>query len=247
MAPWYKSNQRLFREERAALAATAPLLGMVIASPEFMLNSVFPLKQESMVALGTYGIGVPDSDEQIEYGICILFSGRYPKHIPILFCNDSKLPISDIDRHIMNNGSACLGVYTDIMTRWSIKPDIVNFLENFVAPFLVWQAYYDAHQEPPPWGQRPHFVDGVIEYYSDMLGIDRRQVVIEFMKLLARKNCPKGHELCPCGSGKQIRKCHRELLYSTREKVPWQYVAQDLQTVLRDDRSKKTFAPGCGI
>lgn len=81
-----------------------------------------------------------------------------------LFCNDPKLPIGVIDRHIMIDGSACLGVYADIMIRWSLEPNIVNFLENFVAPFLVWQAYYDAHQKPPSWGERSHFAKGIIEY-----------------------------------------------------------------------------------
>lgn len=203
-----------------------------------MLNGVISLKQESVVAHGTYGISIPDSDEQIEYGVCILFPERYPKEIPILLCNDPKLPIGNIDRHIMETGSACLGVYADIMSRWSMKNNIVNFLENFVAPFLVWQACYDTHQKPPPWGQRSHFAQGIIEYYSELLGMDRRQVVVEFMKLLARKNHPKGHEICPCGSGARLRKCHRQLLYSIREKTYWEYAAKDLQTVLRNDRLK---------
>jgi hypothetical protein len=239
MAPWFKSNRKLFREERAALASAAPLLGMVIAGPEFRLNSVMVLQQEFVVVRGSYGIPIPDSARQIEYGIFILMPNNYPKHVPDLFCNDPKLPIGNIDRHIMPDGSACLGVYADIMTRWSLKPDIVNFLENFVASFLVWQVYYDAHQKPPSWGERSHLSEGIIEYYAELLGMNKSQMVVEFMRLLSRKNRPKGHEICPCGSGDRLRNCHRELLYSIREKVAWQYIAKDLQTVLRDDRSKK--------
>ena len=238
MTPWFKSNRKLFREERAALASAAPLLGMVIAGPEFRLNSKMVLKIESVVVCGAYGISIPDATRQIEYGIFILIPNNYPRQLPNMFCNDPKLPIGDIDRHIMDSGSVCLGVYADIMTRWSLKPDIVNFLEGFVAPFLVWQAYYDVHQKPPPWGERSHFAEGIIEYYAELLGINRRKIVVEFMRLLARKNRPKGHEICPCDSGERLRNCHRELLYSTREKVSWQYVDKDLQTVLRDDRSK---------
>ena len=239
MTPWYKLNQRLFREERAALAAAAPLLGMDIAGPGFMLNSVVTLKQESVVAHGTYGISVQDSDEQIEYGVCIYFPERYPVQIPILLCNDPKLPIGEIDRHIMSDGSVCLGVYADVMSRWSMKPNIVTFLEDFVAPFLVWQTYYDAHQKPPSWGQRSHSAKGIIEYYSELFNIDKGPSVIDFMKLLARKNHPKGHEICPCGSGERLRNCHRQLLYGIREKVPWRYIAQDLKIVLQNDRSKR--------
>jgi hypothetical protein len=238
MIPWFKSNRKLFREERAALASAAPLLGMVIVGPSFRLNSKLVMKQESVVIRGTYGISMPDSAQQIEYGIAILMPNKYPKQLPHLFCNDPKLPIGVIDRHIMIDGSACLGVYADIMTRWSLKPSIVNFLENFVAPFLVWQAYYDAHQKPPFWGERSHFAEGVIEYYAELLGINSRKTVVEFMRLLARKNRPKGHETCPCGSGEKLRNCHRELLYSTCEKVSSQHVAKDLNAVFRDNRSK---------
>ena len=68
--------------------------------------------------------------------------------------------------------------------------------------------------------------------------MNKYQTVVEFMRLLARKNRPKGHEICPCGSGERLRNFHRELLYSIWEKISWQYVVKDLQTVLRDDRSK---------
>jgi len=238
MTPWFKSNRKLFREERAALASAAPLLGVVVVGPSFRPNNKTVLKQEFVVVRGTYGISIPGSAHQIEYGIFIFMPNNYPKQVPNLFCNDPKLPIGDIDRHIMADGSACLGVYADIMTRWFLKPDIVNFLENFVAPFLVWQAYYDAHQKPPPWGERSHFADGIIEYYAELLCMEKYQLVVEFMKLLARKNRPKGHEICPCGSGERLRNCHRELLYITRENVSWQYVAKDLDAVLRDDQSK---------
>ncbi|MFC1788612.1 hypothetical protein ACFLZE_01695 [Thermodesulfobacteriota bacterium] len=238
MTPWYKLNRKLFREERAALASAAPLLGMVIAGPKFRLNNESFLKRESLVVHGTYGISILDSARQIEYGLSILMPNKYPKQLPNMFCNDPKLPVGDIDRHIMKDGSACLGVYADIMTRWSLKPGIVNFLEGFVAPFLVWQAYYDAHQKPPSWGERSHFAEGITEFYAELLGMNEYSSVVKFMKLLARKNRPKGHEICPCGSGARLRSCHRELLYSIREKVAWQYVAKDLDAVLQDDRSK---------
>lgn len=231
MTPWYKSNQRLFREERETLVFAAPLMGMIIAGPKNMLNKVSFLKQECVIVHGTYGISIPDSKDQIEYGLCILLPDKYPRQIPVLFCNDPKLPIGNIDRHILSDGTACLGIYADLMTRWSKKPDIMNFLENFVAPFLVWQAYYEVHQKPPLWGQRSHFADGIIEYYAELLGFHDKNSIVEFMKLLARKNHPKGHERCPCGSGERLRNCHRQLLYSIREKVAWEYVVRDLQTI----------------
>lgn len=97
---------------------------------------------------------------------------------------------------------------------------------------------YDAHQKTPLSGERSHFAEGITEYYAELLGMSRCQALIEFMKLLAKKNRPKGHEICPCGSSVRLRNCHRDLLYNTRENVAWQYVAEDLQTILLDDQLK---------
>jgi hypothetical protein len=81
---------------------------MVIASPGFRLNSESYLKWESTVVQRTYGISIPNSAHQVKYGIFILMPNQYPKQLSHLYCNDPKLPIGDIDRHIMPDDSACL-------------------------------------------------------------------------------------------------------------------------------------------
>lgn len=220
------------------LAVESPLMMMSIVGPEYRLNPVASTPRECAVAQGTYGLSVPDSKQQIEYKIALLFYENYPKQMPTMFCNDPKLPIGNIDRHILNDGSACLGVYGDIAVRWSKAPNIVNFLRNLVAPFLTWQVHHDVFQTPPPWGQRSHFAKGIIEFYAELFEISVDDDVAEFMKLLARKNRPKGHERCPCGSDKRLRDCHRGLIYNARQKVAWQYVARDLQMVRRNNQTK---------
>ena len=165
----------------------------------------------------------------------ILLPIKYPKIPPEIFCNDPKLPIGNIDRHIMKDGRACLGVQADIGMRWAAGPTIVGFLENIVEPFLVWQAYYDAWQKPPPWGEFSHAKNGIIEFYAELLGRKMDSTVLGFIKLLARKNRPKGHEPCPCNSGKRLRNCHRDLIYDIRKLIAWQYVEKDLQDLIRAD------------
>ena len=231
MCNWYQDNRRLFREERKALADISPLLRLVIVQPEFKINDIAYIKAECAVAHGTCQVQVPEKNREIEYGVVIIFPNDYPKHPPELFCNDPKLPIGVIDRHIMKDGSACLGVRAEINKRWRSSPTIVYFIENMVAPFLVWQAYFDAFHEPPPWGERPHFGEGVLEFYAELWGITTDENIIGFMKLLAKKNQPKGHEICPCNSGKRLRKCHRELIIKARQQVDWRDVQQDLKWI----------------
>jgi hypothetical protein len=238
MAQWYEGNRRLFREERKALASDCPLLRLAVVGPGFKINSACRLKREGAVVQGIYSLRVPDTPRQIEYGIVLTLPGNYPKRPPEMFCNDPELPIGNIDRHIMNDGRACLGVQAEICMRWSPNSTIVNFLESFVAPFLAWQAYYDAHQKPPPWGERSHFVQGIFEFYAEVLGKPVDSSVVGYMRLLARKNRPKGHEPCPCNSGERLRNCHRDLLYKVRERFAWQDVAHDLGLLVRGDGTK---------
>jgi len=238
MAQWYEGNRRRFCEERKALASAFPLLRMVVVGPGFKINSVCMLKCECAVVHGMYNLRIPDSCRQIEYGIVLVLPSNYPKRPPGMFCNDPRLPIGDIDRHIMKDGRACLGVHGEITMRWSHGSTIVDFLESFVAPFLAWQAYYDVYQKVPPWGERSHFAQGILEFYSEIFGMPADSSVIDFMRLLARKNRPKGHELCPCNSGRRLRNCHRDLLYKTREHVAWHDVAHDLEVIVRGDGIK---------
>lgn len=243
MPQWYKNNRRLFREERMAMASVYPLLRLAVVYPGFKLNSVCFLKQECAVVHGIYSLSIPDSNRQIDYRIALVLPIKYPKISPEMFCNDPKLPIGEIDRHIMKNGSACLGVRADIGMRWAAGPTIVEFLENIVEPFLVWQAYYDAYKKPPLWGEFSHDKNGIIEFYAELLGRNMDSSILGFMKLLARKNRPKGHEPCPCNSGKLLRNCHRDLIYDIRKRVAWQYVEKDLQDLIRADGNSGSKNP----
>lgn len=232
MSIWYQSNQRLFREEKTALTIGQPLMALTILPQGTWLNRVTQLKKESAVALGTYALVVPESTRHYDYGIAITLSHDHPLSMPVMYGDDPKLPIGVLDRHILANGQACLGVPGDVRRRWNPEAGIMGFLDGFVAPFLVWQVYFDAHGGPPPWGQRPHHGQGILDFYAEILGIPVVDAsVSQYMALLARKNAPKGHEPCPCGSGRKLRHCHAELIALTRKTLNWQFARADLETL----------------
>ena len=234
MGQWYQGNRKLFREERKTLASAFPLLRLAVVGPEFKINSVCTLKRECAVVHGMYNLRIPDSCRQIEYGIVLVLPSNYPKRPPQMFCNDPKLPIGGIERHIMKDGSACLGVGAEIGLQWFHDSTIADFLGHLVAPFLVWQAYYDEYGKPP-WGDLSHGSQGILECYAELLGRSADSTVVGFMELLGKKNSPKGHEPCPCNSGKRLRDCHRDLVYDTRQRVTWQDLVYDLAALERGD------------
>lgn len=239
MGQWFEINPKLFHKERETLFSSCPLLRLAVVGPGFKINKVCKLEFDCAVVHGTYNLPIPDSDREIEYGIVLVLPPDYPRAIPGLFCNDPKLPIDNLDRHILSNGIACLGVHAEMRMHWPPGSTIVNFLDNLVAPFLAWQAYYDAFQEPPSWGGRPHFGDGIREFYAELFNISTNPDVIGLMKLLVRKNPPGGHEPCPCSSGKPLRKCHKDQVYQLREKVLCEDVKIDLDILLESEKRVK--------
>jgi hypothetical protein len=235
---WYQSSNKLFVEERDSLTRNYPFVKLEITALGTLINRAVPLEREAALVSGIYRLMVPDSERYRDYRIAVVLPDKYPEDPPVMYCNDEKLPIGNIDRHIMNDGRACLGVQGEIRARWSSGSTIIGFLENFVAPFLAWQAYYDDHKKPPPWGARSHYSQGILEFYGELLGRPGDSSLVGFMRLLARKNRPQGHELCPCGSGKRLRNCHRDLLYEVRERVAWHDVADDLEVLLKGESTK---------
>jgi len=238
---WYKSNKRLFCEERDSLAGTYPLLKMEIVPPGTRINKVCALKTESAIVSGIHRLSIPDTQRYLDYRISILLPSNYPRNVPTMLCNDKKLPIGNIDRHIMDDGSACLGVNAEISQKWRFNPGIVSFLDDIVSPFLVWQAYYDSHGQAPLWGQRSHYGEGVLEFYSEILQLPNEPYIAKFMQLLARKNNPKGHEECPCGSGEKLRNCHHRNVSKARESIAWQDAKIDLLSI--NSKAKKRPLP----
>jgi hypothetical protein len=239
MGQWFQTNHRLFQKEREELASSCRLLRLAVVGPGFQINKVCRLKVECAVVHGTYDLQIPDSGRAIEYGIVLVLPGNYPKAIPDLLCNDPKLPIGNLDRHIMSNGMACLGVQAEIRMHWPPGSTVANFLDRLVAPFLAWQVYYDAYHNPPPWGGRSHFEKGILEFYAELFKVPADLAVIDFMQILARKNRPKGHEPCPCNSGKPLRKCHRDELYQIRERISCQDVEKDLAALSEVTKGSK--------
>lgn len=230
MTVWYQSNPSLLRKEQAAIEAAHPGLGLEIQQPGFRINRELCLKRECAVAAGIYTLTAPGAP-YYDYRIAVLPPDNYPASPCLVFCNDPRLPIGNIDRHILSNGQACLAVPGDLHRRWSPATGIVGFLEEFVSPFLAWQVFYDAHGHPPPWGQRAHGVEGIIEFYAEALGIPAGPCIPGFVPLIARKHSPKGHEICPCGSGLRLRHCHAAALSEARSRIPWQAAQHDHSTL----------------
>lgn len=234
MTAWYKKNPAFFEEERRELAKASPLMGLSIMRPGFPLNRYTKLETEAVVAHGTHQVAIPNSHSHLEYKITLLTPPNFPDRPPVMFCDDPKLPWRhNPDRHVFGQGQACLAVNAEIQLHWPPGSTLVKFLERLVDPWIVWQAYYDAHDEPPPWGARDHGREGIFDFYREQWGqpLPGAFQTKAFMELLAMKKTPKGHHPCPCGNGKKLRDCHLPLVAEKWSALDRRDVKKDLEIV----------------
>ncbi len=175
--------------------------------------------------------GSLEIEQHISYSVKLYLTEDYPRREPILICDKAEVPWI-LDRHVFPvNGRACLCARSETRIHWPWDSNIVNFIDKLVIPFFVWQNYYESYGEAPPSGERSHFEPGIIEAFKDILKPIQNlteEKIYRFMKLLARKKEPAGHELCPCLSGKKLRFCHSHLLKYLRSTIDPRHVRLDM-------------------
>ena len=203
--------------ERQRLAAAFPSLALDVASvPAAVTGTLHP-------------------DSGIGYSIRLEIPGNYPRGVPKLRLDRNEIPW-EIDRHVYpDSGIACLCVRSEYRKHWPPGSDLTDFLEVLVRPYLIGQAYYQAHGHRPPGLGRSHGVEGIMEAYRELLaplGAVEAPVITNVMRLLARPSHPGGHETCPCGSGRRLRKCHRSLITDLRRVVDPEHAAADLSILI---------------
>ncbi len=106
-----------------------------------------------------------------------------------------KWNIEIIDLHVSSDdGMCCLGIKRGNNRNFSIK----NFLPELVIPFFYRLSYTEkfgiAASRNDLWGEYSHGEEGLGEYRSEIFNF-------------AEQN-PRRNDLCPCGSGKKLKKCH---------------------------------------
>jgi len=151
---------------------------------------------------------------QIKAGV----TAGFPEEEPVVFEEGDRIPRT-AERHVFpKDGNCCLGVWEE----WLLTaPDhrFATFLTGPMHDYFVSQTYYEA-QGAWPFGERSHGKLGVLEAYGDLLGLppDEKTIAV-YLRLLSRQTI-KGHSLCPCGSGRRLRKCHVDELEHLRRMIP---------------------------
>lgn len=152
----------------------------------------------------------------------------YPKVLPIVKEISGKLDINY--RHLNESGSFCLAAPLEVKRIFSDQPTLAGFVDNLVIPFLYSYCYWRKYNLMP-FGELSHYGEGIVEYYLEQFGVtDKKEITVGLCKIY--KYGYRGHHDCPCGSGKIIRKCHKETVWEISQYFTKQELASDLVMML---------------
>lgn len=140
------------------------------------------------------------------YKIQIVIGKDYPNAPPILKEVGGRIPEYF---HAFVDGRKCLGAPEEIRRKFDREPTLLGFVDNLVVPYLYSYSYWAKNGEMP-YGELAHGGEGILEHYAEYFqcgGNNRQIAALRFLYILGDERI-RGHERCPCGSGRPVRTCH---------------------------------------
>lgn len=171
--------------------------------------------------------GIFDSFE-----VLIAISRGFPLIEPIVWETRKRIPRVQ-DRHIYpDSGRCCICIWEEWL--WDVgDPSFHKFLVGPIHSYFVSQSIFEMTGDWP-FGERRHGKPGLIDAYRRMLDLSDGDDVEKYVQLLRQRSI-KGHNECPCGSGKKVRDCHRAQLTEMKARIP-SFLLQRMASNLRRHR-----------
>ena len=125
------------------------------------------------------------------------------------------------ERH-NSNGICCIEVPELTLLREPYS--LLSYLNGPVRNYFISQSLFE-QGDPWPFDEWKHGKQGLIQAYEQVLGVSGETTIRKYLDLLGHKKI-KGHWLCPCGNGKQLRQCHAGDIQRLKKRMPLQIVRQ---------------------
>lgn len=210
--PWHVSNPE--RLEALDVLLTSSFSGL------------HALVDEEIVAIiGTYHL--TENDVPIdEFLIRVDLPPTYPMGIPVAREVGGKIP-HDEDHHVNANGTLCVGLPEEMWIRYRGRLEVADYLSGPLRDYFI-GASAKLRGLPWPFGEWGHGQQGLREYYGQFIDSDDHERIANFVRLIAEGRV-KGHVPCPCGSGKESRRCHLQKMRGLSDKLPKEIAMRALQ------------------
>lgn len=127
------------------------------------------LKDEYVILDGPFPIHNVDTSMFRHYLLKVAFPRDYPKWVPAVFMREPGIyPIAE--HHLFLDSRTCLCLPHEIPKYLPGEIRFEPFFNRLLNPWLIGQAYYDEYH-CWPWPERSHGKPGILEGFSELLGI----------------------------------------------------------------------------
>jgi len=157
---------------------------------------------------GDFGFRADYKDEPIiedAYRLHINVSRHFPKDLPKVLELNERIP-RHIDYHVFKDGTLCLGSPLRLHLIALKEPDLTEFAQSSVVPYLYANSYHEQRGEYP-FGELAHGAAGLLDDYAQLLGLDGPEQATEVIALIAMKRRLANKHPCPCGCGQRLGVC----------------------------------------
>ncbi len=133
---------------------------------------------------------------------------QYPEILPEVIELQGKV-VSNYE-HLNNDGTFCLAVPIAEQLAFKKEPNLLGFVNNLVVNYLYSYCYWQQYGEYP-FDDSPHGIEGFVDYYEKLFEAELSPELFVGIERIM-KHGYRGHHPCPCGSGKIVRKCHKQVV-----------------------------------
>lgn len=178
------------------------------------LAEVTEREYEIVLAGRLYFEACPDDNMSMhgDFGIELRIPETYPGDLPKAVETGGE--ISSNYPHLMD-GFLCLETPIGELEQFHKQPVLLGYINRLVIPYLYSYCYWEKFGRCP-FGERAHYEKGIVQYYTEKLQLKQEDSVSAIVRYLHDRGYNR-NDLCPCGSGKIIRDCHKKELQHLRQ------------------------------
>jgi hypothetical protein len=210
--------ERFRRSEIAELLARYPGLRLVPSGS-------MTLRVEGTLTFSASGKKTEVIDDG--YDVRLEAPENFPDRMALAWETGGRIPP---DYHKLTNGALCLGSRVGLRLQMGGSLSLLRFVERCVIPYLYGYSYSVKHGAPP-FGELAHGEVGSLQDLASLLGVEDLGLAARYCMLAITKRRRANRQLCPCGSGRRLGRCHNRRVNALRRRVGRAFLASEMSTI----------------
>lgn len=191
------------------VSGKVPVPGLDQFLSEYPGMSIAPVRRNETVLKGTFDFSAQIKDKlpiQDSFQLQIVVSVLFPRVIPEVVEVGKRIPRNGNYHINSDDDTLCLGSPLRLRHNLASNPTLLGFANKCLLPYL-YNISYRLKYGSFPFGELAHGVNGVLEDYMQLLGLENQDQVKQALSLLGMRKRVANKKSCPCGCKKRLGSC----------------------------------------